>query len=375
MKSVETDIKTDTPRDLVMDILRIVSCIMVISLHVMAERIYDPWTEDRSVMIVFQCICQVAVPVFFMLSGAFMKDTGFKKTFRKIIKLFILFIVFKLFFALWDCYRANGFIAPYLLNWDYGILDPCTYKYHLWFIYEYITILILAPVINSAVKAKKRTDLYLAVLFILYGIIKPLMTPVIIAPNVDANIFGKLLEGISIDFAIAPGYYCLGKAVHNLVEENRSKLCSEKKNIKLAGIALILWAAAVVINSCITGGKFKETGQFDYYILDRANPLICISAILLFAAFSLISAGCREKREEKSHCVVKVLAPCTLMIYLIHPLFIDIITDLSGFTAGSFTPVLSVPLKALFVFLLSLCFSLIVGGITKLFGHTKTTRK
>ena len=70
---------SDRSRNLSMDILRLIACMMVITLHVTADLFYNPWSSDMTVMAVYYCISAGAVPMFFMMSGVFSNGTTISK--------------------------------------------------------------------------------------------------------------------------------------------------------------------------------------------------------------------------------------------------------------------------------------------------------
>ena len=340
-----------------MDILRVVACFMVVTLHVMSEKIYDPWDNDMFFVAMLQCICQPAVPLFFMLSGAFSNDTNISHYLKKIAKFLLIYIVFKVFYAVADCLFDHGFVALYLLNWDYGLTDLKTFHFHLWYLFIFSNILLLAPVINSANKQNKNTDKYLTALFFIFCILRPKLQPVMIYENVNGNVLQMLLSLVELEFSTDLGYFCMGKAVHNLLIEKKDYLKDLKRSRIIFAFSLILWMISVAYYQFETITYFKTNGKLHYDALNRSNPAMCFSALFLFATFELLGFVQRDKRSEKLDDtsskfagIINILVPCTLGIYILHPFFIDLYSHIFGFTVHSFDPALSVPLKVILVF-------------------------
>ena len=138
-------------RDLPMDILRVIACIMVINMHVVADGIYEVWTEKNHFLAVVDCTSKIAVPLFFMLSGAFSNSEKIAKALRKAIYLFALFVIFKLFYNLTDCFWLEGRISWNSLYYSYHITDLTSYKYHLWYLPDFIVVTLLSPILNSSI--------------------------------------------------------------------------------------------------------------------------------------------------------------------------------------------------------------------------------
>ena len=91
------------------DALRVVACLMVVGIHVCGVGWYALSAEsfDWNVANVVDSALRGAVPLFFMLSGAFLleKDPEPKKLLLRTLRLFLLWLVFALLYAV----RRDGF--------------------------------------------------------------------------------------------------------------------------------------------------------------------------------------------------------------------------------------------------------------------------
>ena len=350
-------------RNSTMDILRIVACFMVITQHVLADDIYDTWTNNKTLLVILDSFAQGAVPLFFMLSGAFSASTSVKKAIKKSLYLFILFVLFKCFFAFWDCYYFDKDITFNLLYYSHRITDLCSYKYHLWFMPEFIALTLIAPIINSAVRQNKYIDFYISILFILFGFILPHSFPVRIH-GYEINVIEAILESVPINVPCSLGYFCLGKTIFNhVVTPPHQKKYTHQYIIMLTGI---FWLSTNIITCIMTLNRSIEKGAFDYSLLSRSGFNILIADSLLFTLFTLLSAKHDSKltnpRNSSISNAVDFVIPHCLFIYLIHPLFVDALT-LLGLRPLTYNPFISVPAKILLVFMLSLGLSIIVKGL------------
>ena len=92
-------------RNSAMDLLRNIAALMVICIHVTGRREHvDITTLNWHAAISWDAICRSAVPLFFMMSGAFYKDAPLSKTINKIIKFSGIFFGISLLYTLSDAY-------------------------------------------------------------------------------------------------------------------------------------------------------------------------------------------------------------------------------------------------------------------------------
>ena len=93
-------------RDLSMDILRILACLMVVGIHTVVEGWYDtsPRTFTWGVLNFYDPLFRPAVPLFFMISGSLMlrksRIEPKRLWIRNILRLVIIYYLWVLFYAL-----------------------------------------------------------------------------------------------------------------------------------------------------------------------------------------------------------------------------------------------------------------------------------
>ncbi|MBB3058948.1 acyltransferase [Mucilaginibacter gotjawali] len=153
-----------------LDILRVLSCYMVIQAHAgefyyigNGEAVLN--TADAHLGGWLNSLCISSVPMFVMLSGFFLfpvKDTPsfFKKRLSRVAIPFVLWCVF---YALYAYLRGYTTLNASIIN---VIQIPVNYGAkvgHLWFVYMLIGIYLFAPVISPWVQtaSRKSMELYL----------------------------------------------------------------------------------------------------------------------------------------------------------------------------------------------------------------------
>lgn len=350
-------------RNMSMDILRVIACLMVITLHVTAEGVYQ---RPTSALITLHCVTAGAAPLFFMLSGAFTQETCIRKYVFKALKMVILFFFFHVFFIVSDCFFIHGTITLPLL-YDLGITSLRINKYHLWYLSEYAGVLLIAPIINSAVKSNKSIIKYICGLFFIYTIIPELLSSV----GIQLNTATKLNEIIPLQPIGYIGYFCLGKMLfyHYSVSSNKRRAT--------ISTALVLWVLVVSAASVITISASASTERFDTSKVGRFSPLVLIADTLLFIVFAVGSNNHSSKRNISNHSIFQKLmgqiVPCSLWIYLIHPFFMDLFLHW-GLSCQSIPTLVSVPLKVILVFIPSLLFGLVCSKLSVLFNSIYVKR-
>ncbi len=350
---------SDRSRNLSMDILRLIACLMVITLHVTADLFYNPWSSDLSVMAVYYCISAGAVPLFFMMSGAFSSGTSISKSLRKILYFFILFVIFKCFYAVWDSFIEQS-LSLSTLYYEKRITDLTVHKYHLWYIPEYMMVLLAAPVINSATKQNKKIPAFLSVLFILYTILLPSSSPITLPGGIKTNPVEAILEVIPVNFMLGIGYFCIGKTIYNFIKDKEEFL--KKRKIALYAV-IALWIIVIILMSYTTITRSISGGAFDDTKILRETWLVFFSSVPLFAFFCILPLYREGKAKE--HRIISTIIPCTLYIYLIHPFFAELYRHL-GLNSLSFNPTFSVPVLDVLVLIPSLLFAVIALTVHRL---------
>ena len=345
-------------RNSAMDLLRIIAILMVICMHVtgvweLGEVAAFKWHAALS----WDVICRSAVPLFFMISGAFYKDAPVSKTVNKIIKFTAIFFGISFLYSLSDAYRGSIFgggeiQVSGILN---GILN---YKYHLWYLPAYIYVLSIAPILVKIIDNDSgRLTEYLLGIWFVFGIITDtLLTAVNGFENYE--LFGKYISSCSSLVFLSGnhvGYFILGRYL------------SRKHYIKKARNAFytlgILSTAALYF---LTDRYSHYSGSVDSrWWLSPLNIFVLLQAAAIFVLFSNITVTGKYARS------VQRFGKYTFGIYLIHMLFLDWGRQLNIFTEsgiGSFeiNPIVNIPLQVLLIYLLSL---LCVFIVTKI-GHT-----
>jgi len=315
-----------------MDALRIMACVMVVVIHVVADGIYvtEPGTFQWYVLSGFMCIARPAVPVFFILSGMFMRSTDWRRGIRKALYyLLIYFTAMALYQLLENTYSGmQAESVLYVLN--QGMLLS---KYHLWFLEEYILLMLIAPVVNTAIERRPELAAYGAGLFVIGSVVR-LTVKMHFGGNAVLWAIHSFLPDFDMGYA---GYFFLGR----LLIQKKDRL--GRRAAAAAGAAGVLGAVCVfwmTHAASLRKGSIDETYYNNFYL----------GVFLMALAWAVLFLRIRIPRNW--HAMIECIAPKTLGIYLIHVFVIETVTNL-GFHAQRITTIIGVPLKTVLVLIVS----------------------
>ena len=254
-------------------------------------------------------MCRVAVPVFFMISGALFlgrQDEKLSGIYKKyILKNFIIFIVFGfLYYCNGLKNSTNTFDIIYFIkavySYDYNINYDISA--HLWYLYGYIGFLAFMPFMRAMVQnLKTKYFYYLIVMAVLFSGVLPVMEYIVFDGRIA---FSQLFRTswILTDIFIYP---CIGYFI-------QERLDMEK--IKAKQIAL-LWAInclCIGISCYMATSKGNADGEFGSQPFFKA--FVVVNAITLFVTAKKIF----ERDFLRGKKIIISLGGATFGIYLVH---------------------------------------------------------
>lgn len=143
-------------RDLSLDALRIFAILFVIFNHTNERGFYRFLTDEPGTFLYwfnlfFSIACKVAVPLFFMISGALLlrKQESIAKTYQRGIRIAVDLLLFSLLFYELDAWQSG--VPLSLKAYLRGVLH--TNVPHLWYLYSYLAFLLMLPALRGMVRA------------------------------------------------------------------------------------------------------------------------------------------------------------------------------------------------------------------------------
>lgn len=337
-------------RQTYLDVIRIVACFLVIVVHVSSIPVTSSATDtlDYQIGVVYNTLSIVSPALFFMLSGALFLNPASKKVAVKqiwgkyILRLAIAYVFWSNFFTFiaWRPYYTLSWNTVKLFLKEFFTGVP---MYHLWFIPAIIAIYMILPLLQEAF-AEKKNCMYYLLLFLVVQVILPTIQKFDI-PNV--NIFFQLYSRVPFVLCIGyVGYFVLG---YYLSTEDFT--CRTRRTVYALGV--IGLGAAVGIEEYISIQQNTQTLMF--------NDLFSINTMLLACAI-FVGARYAPWKINKAEFLLEKISRLTFGIYLIHPLFMNII--MNQFTIlEKINIILRIPVTAAIIFL---CSAIVTWCISKI---------
>lgn len=339
-------------RTVYLDYLRCLAAFMVMVLHISSESWYklDGTSLDWNVLNIFNSMSRWSVPVFVMISGALLlpRQASFKSIYTKrILRLAVAYCVWSFFYALVvplvlpdESISIKGVISSFISG-----------KVHMWYIPMTIALYMCLPLIQPIANSKQLTKY-----FLLLSAIFSFMIPT--GKNLSNDFIGGLfasginaLHGVVVNMNIylVVGYTLYFIAGHAIEQNPLSK--KQRAIIYAAGIAGFALTVVLTLFATLKSQKPNE----NYYSYFSVN--VTLQALAVFTFFKY-----RNYPSEKLNRFVSKLSKLSFGAYLVH-IFVEVALTKAGFTVTLFTPLLTVPVKALAVAILSFGISWLLSKI------------
>ena len=335
-----------------LDALRIISSVFVIVIHICILNWYtlSPTSLSWQALNVFESISQVAVPVFFMISGALYLDENKEITIKEILlkripRLLIVYFVWSFVYLMINPEKSFGSSV-------FKLLDG---HFHMWFIPAIIGLYLVIPFLRVIVKSETLTK-YFLILSVIFTFTIYFVAPLLEGSSVKVfslagEVLGMLKSKLALRMVLGySGYFVFG---YFLQKTAFSKVV--RRIIYLMGISALL--STICFSYLISVHRNKATDVF--YSNTSLNILIESVAIFVFAKYNL----CFKNIGDKGAKTLTFLSKCTFGVYLVHPVFIDIINKHFHISAVTVNPLVAVPLYTLAVLILSFSVSALLNKI------------
>ncbi|WP_152391998.1 acyltransferase [Paenibacillus guangzhouensis] len=331
------------------DLLRILSILAVIILHITADlltRTNDFNTTSWWVSNIFNSISRFAVPVFFMISGAMMLRIEIKsyKDFyiKRVLPLLIPLLSWSLIYGWYNQYyilKSNMGVGDFLLDFGYRLLVDRNYV-HLWFLYAIIAIYSTVPLITKLVKSCTEKDIrYYLLLWFIVSVIYRFISDVIFRWTnhyIDISIMNIPM------FMGFLGYFILGYYVYNY------ELPSQWKNI-LFNLGVI----SFFLTPILTYFASIHSGILDEMFYGNYSITTFFMAMAMFIYFKEQETSLHEKTNYKIKKIISSISKASFSIYLIHLLVGLSISQRIDFDATLFESLLNLLFNIVTIFAIS----------------------
>ena len=290
-----------------LDLLRLTAILFVIFNHT-SDRGYFLFADSVGSWLYFpymasSVLCKVAVPIFFMISGALLlpKEESLSKLFSKrILRMVVVLVLISVPYYLW-LHRAEGLSLSSFLTYIYGNSASTS----LWYLYSYVALLLMMPFLRAMVKGMEEKDFrYLIAGYILVFGVLPCLEFCLWKDSVIIHeSFNPVLFMTPNVFYALAGYYLEHVTDH------------QKNRRRRIGRGIGLTAVALAVTCFMTHYQMTILGECTADQLERFfNCFIYIPAMTLYLFMKYASEKVRSVRLRK---LLPVLGGTVFGIYLI----------------------------------------------------------
>ena len=272
-------LKTDSSRELYLDLIRALSMLLVIFNHtgVKGFMLYSVATKSPlyPFYMFLSVACKTAVPLYWMVSGALLlpKEESIGRVYRhRVLRMVIVLMLFSFIHYGWQL--LYGQVESFDIKYYFTKLYTSQFSTAYWFIYSYISMLMMLPLLRIMVKGMSRQHfIYLFVIIITMRGIIPILQYLVGQGelNMNSQLTGNLFSVNILHFI--GGYYF-------------ADLLKKEEIISKKMIGWLIAGLIAIILTCImTQYKINITGQSDGgYAETFYNNLVSIPTFALFYA-------------------------------------------------------------------------------------------
>ncbi len=302
-------------RDYSLDLLRVISMFLVIVIHMSNYycRAFAKISEVSYLGAAFwNAVARVAVPIFFMISGALLiKEDYNKGKYKKRIFTYIGILVFwNIIYYLWNVFYLNTSVFN-IKNLIEAFFVPT--KRHLWFMYAIIGIYIILPFIQSMFKnlSEELKKLYTELWLILCGAVF-VITLILKSFNINASIIYPIPLIQNVYYL---GYFIVGHIMYEYINKVKNK------NNKIYLTLYIISTLVLIVSTYFLSIKLSK-----YYesMFAYRSIFMMLSSI---SVFYLIIGNKNIILNDKLIKILNLVSPYSFGVYLTHVLFLNILTE------------------------------------------------
>lgn len=285
-----------------LEIIKITALILVIFNHTSGYWVFTTTSGKITYLIsIFMShLCKIAVPLFFMCSGALLlgKEESIGNVLKKrVFRYAVVLLLFSFANYLRRPFDEQG-ILHYLLYFGKTVYTEQVVRPY-WFLYSYLAVLIMLPILRTIVRgAKKELYIYLAALqFLFVGVL----------PVIGHVTGGKYYCNMDIVLVSANiFFFIMGYYFEHVISE------AYEKAGKYAYMG-ILFSVFILILCCILQyWNYRITGSYTQVFYDE---LIAIPAFATFFWLKYIFIRCNV--SQKCRTLILFLGSNTFGVYLL----------------------------------------------------------
>jgi surface polysaccharide O-acyltransferase-like enzyme len=327
------------------DNAKIIACFFVVLAHSATNIFWEITNYDQAWWVAgtYASMTRWCISVFVMLSGQLLLDPSkieslkvfYRKRFSRILIPLIFWSLFFLAFNYFGSRLALGSPVT-VVDMVKSILMGVPY-FHLWYLYMIVVFYLATPGIRHIIKPLSTKSLW--VICISLFAFSILLTMLLSSKYIELPAWAKIITYLP--------YFLLGHLINQT---------------KVNPPAWLLSGVFVISVVCtILGIHYTAVhGYNEYYFFENLSLTVVPMSIAIIFLLK------RLTRPIISLSACKYLAALSFGVYLIHPFFIAILRYGANISVYSLHPLISIPVIAIVVFILSGASSMVIGKIPKL---------
>ena len=291
--------KMPVKRIINVDLLRILSCLGVIGLHCFQEHLI-------SINLIVYRLCGFAVPMFFVLSGYFLatEENDVKSSLRRISKVLLVIILWN--FLFWLIYLIKDILAAQSISFielPKSILKGFVQQgrfWHFWYLAALILVYASLPLISSLLRKKQKQRIIVSwVVLLSIGVTLQIVSEFVLHQSIQRLVIQSLRLWTWLQ------YFLLGGVLRVCYDKWHGR---KKESLLMAFVMMLV----VQLWQSLMGNQIAVLYGEAFY--DSIFTVLWVISIFIFVMNMEI--------DKKLEQFVVIVAPCTMGIYIIHPLLI-----------------------------------------------------
>lgn len=341
---------TTKKRETELDILRFLSMLSVIAMHVCGGVMKELPSKSFDFIVMNSLITMITwcIPIFVMISGGLFlnpkREITTKKLFTKYIKRFV--IAFLFWTVIYQIYYYVGAMVNggNVLNWKGIICEAITGPYHMWYLYMLTGVYITIPILRKITESKAITE-YFILVFLIFSFLQNYGVNLPVIGNVISAVMDKTYLPIGVMYI---GYFILGFYLKNFDISRKVEY------------ALYILAVLLLIVNCSVFAIYVLKDIDGIWSVKYLMPNIIIEASAIYTFF--VKRVSKIKFSERTVKIFSKLTEYGFGVYLVHALINELV-GLTGWTAVTISPFVSIPLLTMVVYGASLLVTAVIRKI------------
>ena len=327
--TLEQNKRSDGKRMTFLDVLRVAATCAVVLLHTVTgvrdtRDMSEYPVESMVFLIIMDCVTW-CVPVFIMISGYLFLDPEREIPFFLILKKYCRRIILALFlfgvpYACLELIMQEKRFRPGLI-WE-GVIKVCRGQSwaHMWYLYLILLLYLLTPALKVLMEKCPRSLIYVIMAMIFVG--GSILPFVKALPGGQENIPALPAESIYLFY-----YLCGGLSANR--KRKKEGIEKQKHSAEAAAVLTIIWVMGMMAFRIKFGGSVQRPYNYPF------------TAGLSLLIFELAGTGEGIWRRQEKY--LKEAGGFCFTIYLVHPVFVNLLYKFFDITPLAFPVGISLP--------------------------------